>query len=182
MAQRRVLLCAVVAATLAFGSACSSEPAKNEAPQVATLASPGSTPAPSASTADTRPRERIDMTSKDYEVMLEPYTKCMQEHGVDMTKRGSGVQGVDVTKNEKANAICEPKYLPLPAWERDPANPAAKDFARAVVTCLKANGIKEVEIGADGVGISLGGPANDQDSITRGLDLMPKCERETAKK
>jgi hypothetical protein len=82
---------------------------------------------------------------------------------------------------DAAEKECRPKY-PLPPWELDPANPEAKDFARAVVQCLKAKGVKYVEVNPDGPGWSFGGPQNDAQSISKGMELSPACEREVAAK
>ncbi|KUL28780.1 hypothetical protein ADL15_31050 [Actinoplanes awajinensis subsp. mycoplanecinus] len=181
----------VAVATLAL-SACGSpeqtEAAGNTATggQVATLTSPSA--AVSASPKAQRPRERLDTTPEEYEQMLGPYTTCMTEHGVNPkgvggTGSGTGAKPAsekDVAEFDEANRVCEPQYLPLPPWEKDPANPEAKDFARDVVKCLRAKGVKYVEVDADGISIALGGDQNDSRSISMGLDLIPGCERKIA--
>ncbi len=172
----------LVVAVLAL-AACSSPP-KAAAPEVASLASPSA--AVSASPQTQRPRERLDTTSEEYLAMLAPYNKCMVEQGA-MSKAALAKGAVpkpasakDVAKYDEANRICEPQYFPLPPWEKDPANPEAKDFARDVVKCLKNKGVEYVEVSDDGISIALGGDDNDPKSISLGMDLIPGCERATA--
>lgn len=172
----------VVAATLALSGCGSAEPAA--APEVATLTSPSA--AVSASPAAQRPRERLDTTPEEFEAMLGPYNKCMTEHGApskaDMAKAGAPrpASEKEMAKYDEANRVCEPQYFPLPPWEKDPANPDAKDFARDVVKCLKGKGVKYVEVSDDGISIALGGDDNDARSISMGMDLIPGCERSVA--
>ncbi|GIM90400.1 hypothetical protein [Paractinoplanes toevensis] len=177
----------LVVATVALGllSACGS-PKEKEASQgtkVATLASSAATP--SAAATAQRPRERLDTTPEEFEAMLGPYNKCMKEHGFTSKGQVAGSEARPATEKEKsaadeANRICEPQFYPLPPWEKDPANPEARDFARDVVKCLKNKGIKYVEVADDGISLSLGGEQNDPTSIRRGLDLAPECERTVA--
>jgi len=69
-------------------------------------------------------------------------------------------------------------------WEYSVKNPGARDYAKAVVACLHRKGVKYVELddkpSGDRVTFSFGGPNNDPDSISRGLDLTPQCEREVS--
>ncbi|GIM90399.1 hypothetical protein [Paractinoplanes toevensis] len=176
-----VLLVAVIAL-----SACDSpEPEPDQGGgKVASLTSS----APKASAKPERPRERLDGTPEEYEAMLGPYNKCLKEHGA--LPKSEWYQGDQVPEKSKlvelaekateADRICGPLYSPLPPWEKDPANPEARDFARDVVKCLKGKGIKYVEVGDDGVEVELGGAKNDVPSIRNGLDLMPECERQAA--
>jgi hypothetical protein len=172
---------AAVALTL-LTAACSGGSSADAAPDVASLAGAGGTPAASASAkAASRPRERLDTTPEEYEQMLKPLDKCLREHGAKPKSEWTGRPAkADMDKLEAAGKICEPLYLPLPPWEKDPANPEAKDFARDVVKCLKGKGVKYVEVSEDGVSISLGGPNNHAQSISKGMDLMPECERTVA--
>ncbi|MEU4239291.1 hypothetical protein [Actinoplanes sp. NPDC026619] len=157
-------------------------------PEVATLASPSATA--SAAPQPERPRERLDGTPEEYEAMLGPYNKCLKEHGA--LPKSEWYQGDQVPERSKlieladkataADRICGPLYSPLPPWEKDPANPQSRDFARDVVKCLKGKGIKYVEVGANGVDVELGGRNNDVKSIRDGLDLIPDCERQAAAK
>lgn len=185
----------VVAAALALSvlSACgsSNDAGKGDKsgtggdPKVASLATGGATPTASPKTQ--RPRERLDTTPEEFEAMLAPYNKCIKEHGgllrEDRHADGAGPRPAtekEIKANEEANRICEPQYFPLPPWEKDPANPESRDFAREVVKCLKNKGVKYVEVGDNGLDIELGGEKNDSKSISRGLDLMPQCERQAA--
>ena len=174
----------VAAAVVIGGTACSSPAPKKPAgqPDVATLRSAGPvTPSPSPSAAQP-PRERIDGTAADFEVLVKPYRECMTRHGLG--EKGQRLSDSAMPNRKVADAAekdCKPLY-PLPPWELDPANPKAKDFARDVVTCLKHKGVRYVEVNPDGPGWSLGGPQNDQKSISKGMDLSPACEREFAAK
>jgi hypothetical protein len=186
MRRSHVLVAAAVALT-ALG-ACGS-PGKSDAGggKVATLASAAPSASATAKPAAQRPRERLDTTTEEFEAMLGPYNKCMEEHGVGVKGgRGSGVAKPATAEQEEkadaANRICEPQYMPLPPWEKDPANPEARDFALAVVKCLKGKGVKYVEVSDDGISLAFGGDQNDARSISMGLDLAPGCERTVAAK
>ncbi|GIF23940.1 hypothetical protein Ate02nite_66700 [Paractinoplanes tereljensis] len=177
-----------VAVALTFLSACGS-PAESKADsekKVATLASVEAAPSASASATAQRPRERLDTTPEEFEAMLGPYNKCMKEHGYSPKGEPNGGTGArpatdkEKESSDEANRICEPQFYPLPPWEKDPANPESRDFARDVVKCLKKKGIKYVEVSDDGISIALGGEQNDPTSISRGLDLAPECERTVA--
>ncbi|GAA3951397.1 hypothetical protein [Actinoplanes auranticolor] len=187
MRRSHPLLVTVVA--LAALSACgSSEPAADKSSEVATLTSP----AAQASTAPKpeRPRERLDGTPEEFEAMLGPYNKCLKEHGAlpksewfpDGTSKKPDPEKIAALadKAEAADRICNPQYYPLPPWEKDPANPEARDFARDVVKCLKEKGVKYVGTDVNGVDIALGGEQNHMPSVRKGLDLMPECERQAA--
>ena len=185
--MRRSHLVVVGAIALTALTACgSAEKAQSTSTgaKVATLASTAAA-APSASAKVQRPRERLDTTPEEFEAMLGPYNKCMIEHGGLVKGEGGKPAARPATKPEvdkavAANRICEPQFLPLPPWEKDPANPEAKDFARAVVKCLKGKGVKFVEVSDDGVSLAFGGDQNDARSISMGLDLAPGCERKVA--
>ncbi|MCA2214230.1 hypothetical protein [Jidongwangia harbinensis] len=172
----------VLIAVLAAGVACSSDAPDSGTPRVATLSSAGSTP--SASAAAERPRERLDTTPEEAEAMRRPYDKCLTENGApsksDSVRLTGAARDKAAKKFEAANRICEPLYLPLPPWEKDPANPEAKDFARDVVTCIKGKGVRYVEVSEDGINLSFGGKNNHAESIRKGLDVLPDCEREVA--
>ncbi|WP_089154048.1 hypothetical protein [Micromonospora sp. NBS 11-29] len=182
--MRRTQVLAVAAIVLVGLAGCGSSkeadrPVEGGTPKVASLATASATP--SASTGAQRPRERLDTTPEEYQAMLKPYEKCMQEHGARLDKRrGAGATKADLEKNEAANRICEPQYFPLPPWEKDPANPQARDFAVAVVACLKEKGVRYVEVTDDGISLAFGGERNDARSIRMGLDLAPECERTVA--
>ena len=177
----------MLVAAMGVTTGCTSEPATSGTPQVATLASTPAAATGPASGAPERPRERLDGTPEDWAAMLKPYEKCMAGHGFDpIGMRRSGAAGkpakIDEKKYAAAEADCQPKYYPLPPWEYDPANPEAKDFARDVVACLKHKGVKYVEVNPDGPGFAYGGEQNHAESISRGLQYTPECEREVAAK
>ncbi|MCA2215939.1 hypothetical protein [Jidongwangia harbinensis] len=135
----------VLAVTL---HACESSPdaagGDGSKPQVATLTSAGATPSPEPEAR--RPRERLDMTAEDEEVLWAPYHRCLKEHGYTQADAkmagfhgGEPVAGLDAGKVKKLKA-CVDRFLPLPPWELDPANPAAADFDHAVTRCLQKKG------------------------------------------
>lgn len=125
------------------------------------------------------------MTDDEQKALYNPYRKCMEEHGMGeaLARRGDPSVQPDKQKQEAAAKACDP-LLPLPAWENDINNPEAFDFNRRVVTCLRDKGVKYVDVSRNEetgmVGPSFGGSRNDQDSITKGLDLTPKCQQEVA--
>ena len=189
MRRSHILVAAIALTALTALTACGSSKAadteeKSDA-KVATLVSnaPSAKPSPTSQ----RPRERLDTTSEEFEAMLAPYYKCLKEHGVTNENRKLAQDSAArpaTTAEERtmseANKICEPQYYPLPPWEKDPANPEARDFAVAVVKCLKEKGVKYVEVADDGLGYALGGDQNDSASIRKGMDLAPECERKVA--
>ncbi|MCY1138251.1 hypothetical protein OWR29_09600 [Actinoplanes sp. Pm04-4] len=170
--RRHVVVLAIALTAL---SACGSQPEQQaEAPKVATLSSQ----APSAKPE--RPRERLDTTPEEFEAMLKPYYECMDEKGVLAVRvatngRKKAMTADEIAKGEAADRICEPLYYPLPPWEKDPANPEARDFARAVVKCLEGQGI-DAGVEPDGLTVSFGR------DVRKGLDKLPECEREAAAK
>lgn len=182
----RNFVLAVAAFALTATSACGSPQAADGGAKVATLASPAATP--SASAAAQRPRERLDTTPEEFDAMMGAFRKCLKARGYDeldakraADKVTSGTEvGPEQQKLDEAFRACEAQYYPLPPWEKDPANPEARDFAVAVVKCLKKKGVKYVEVGTDGLSYSLGGEHNDSRSISMGMDLAPECEREVA--
>src|SRR4051812_1494190 len=175
---RAVLLGAVAAAS----AACSSS--KAAPPKVASLSSP---PAASASASwDGRPRLRLDMTDAERTAAQAPYLKCMTQHGVPVLRvRGGEAARPSGDALDRANRACE-QLLPLPPWEEDARNPQAADFQLKVVVCLRKKGVKYVSLSKDTssgiVGPALGGQHNDQDSIRKGMALIPECEREVARR
>ncbi|KAA2262572.1 hypothetical protein F0L68_11730 [Solihabitans fulvus] len=178
-----------VAALLALAGCSTTEPPPAK---VATLQTSGATDAPSSaqssaarpSNADAdRPRYRLDMTGADRDRMLEPWTKCMADHGVKPPS-GTGVTdpGSGADKSSPAAAACMSKY-PLPPWEYDKNNPESMDFVHKMVLCLRQKGVKEVtEDAANNTtgrnGFALGGPNNDSESVSKGLAMAPVCEKE----
>jgi len=185
--RARLRSMALIAAVVVLGgTACSSSgdgqsgDAGGKA-EVATLHSAAPSSAPS-SAAPQAPRERLDDTAEDYAALIKPYEDCMKRHGLGSKgQRASDGKMPSKSVADAADKECQP-LMPLPPWELDPANPEAKDFARDVVKCLKEKGVKYVEVNADGPGWAFGGPQNDAESISKGMELSPACEREVAAK
>lgn len=163
--------------------------------RVATLETTGSTPPSVSSTSPTaaRPRERLDMTPDEIFELSEAYDKCLAENGFDSGKakeRAASTPGEPPQADQDAYAAAEAACLgekPLPPWEYDVLNPESADFVHAVVQCLRDKGVRYVEEaplaqGEDRRGVSLGGPNNDSESISKGLNLIPTCEKESAHK
>jgi hypothetical protein len=172
--KRIVVVCAVLVL-----ASCSARP-ESGGQEVASLSTPVSSPA-SASPEAQRPRERLDMTPEDRDALIAPYLRCLTDHGID--KRVDPPPPKEVV--DRANQECEPKK-PLPAWELDATNPEATDFAHRVVQCLRQKGVRYVEVyrepDSEMVGLSYGGPNNDQESITLGLQHTKECQIEVSKK
>jgi hypothetical protein len=80
-----------------------------------------------------------------------------------------------------AQAACA-NLVPLPPWQYDPANPQAMGFVQRVVACLHQHGIHYAQVvkpsGQGQIGIALGGPRNDQASITGGMQLIPTRDQQ----
>ncbi|QTE31028.1 hypothetical protein [Pengzhenrongella sicca] len=132
------------------------------------------------------------MTSAELEALSLPYQDCMIANGApfkggnaeaDGQQPMTGPATASAGDYDQALAACQ-QLLPLPPWEEDRSNPDAQAFVQAVVDCLHGKGIKYVEIDGDASSptfdLSLGGPNNDSDSITRGMDLIPECQREVS--
>jgi hypothetical protein len=169
-------------ALLAVLAGCSTPPEPTD--DVATLETTGSAP-PAGSVASTaptasRPRERLDMTNDEINQMYEVYDQCLTDNGVG-TKSERDAAG---PQTAAAEAACLGKK-PLPPWEYDTANPESADFVHAVVQCLRDKGVRYVDEvpatpGEDRRAVSFGGPNNDSDSISKGLNLISTCEKEMA--
>jgi hypothetical protein len=118
------------------------------------------------------------MTADDRAALYQPYNQCLADNGVTSDNSVVAKQQADVVTQ-----TCQPLY-PLPPWEYDPNNPAARDFVDAVIACLRKHGVKYVEAENDPtatrLNIAFGGPDNDQDSITKGLQFTPECETEAS--
>jgi hypothetical protein len=167
-------------AALLVLTACSAPPPK--APEVASLSTPASTAPTTSATKEERPRERLDMTPEDYEALVAPWKQCMAGLGLDPKGRAQPDSGrPEPSKDELDRALkaCESKD-PLPPWERDVTNPEAVDFANRVVQCLREKGVRYVEVvsepGATTVDYAFGGPNNDEQSISLGLEHARECE------
>jgi hypothetical protein len=153
---------------------------------VASLATPSAgAPSSSAAPQDERPRKRLDMTQADWDVLYAPYLKCLDKHGV--APRGKDGKKVDKATQDE----CDPK-LPLPPWELDAKNPEAFTFAEKTVECLRAKGVKNVEVSTDtssglvGTVIksegevgpnTLTGPLK---SVDEAMTLTDRCQKEVA--
>lgn len=158
------------------------------APKVATLQSHGQSAAAATTTTAARPRLKLVMTQQDWDVLLAPYNKCLLAHG--LTEQNGKIGEPQVLAGQSAlvtaaRDACADQY-PLPAWENDPKNPDALDFNRQVAACLRAKGVREVDVttsdsnGFSSVGLSFGGQDNDQQSITLGLEYADTCEQQVS--
>ncbi|SDT24515.1 hypothetical protein [Actinoplanes derwentensis] len=185
--RSRVLVVATIALAAMSGCAAEEKPQASGTggAKVATLQSAAPSAAPSK--ASQRPRERLDTTPEEWELLMAPYYKCLREQGVIKEENGNAAKMVAVDPKtaaayEAADKICEPQFMPLPPWEKDPANPEARDFAVGVVKCLKNKGVEYVEVSEDGISIAMGGDDNDAKSIRLGMQYMSECERQVAAK
>lgn len=175
----------VVLPALALLGACSAG-APAPSGEVASLSTPnsaaGTAAASSPADADSgRPRERLDMTSDDLDALSAPYLTCLKENGSPKGNPHSTMTNLPQAE-AKAEAACTGKQ-PLPPWELDSSNPHAADFAHAVVQCLRAKGVRYVEEQPPAGGrvmIAFGGPDNDSESISKGMQFAPACEKEVA--
>lgn len=178
-------------AVLVVMAGCSTSPEPDD--RVATLETTGSAP-PSVSNvppAEARPRERLDMTPDEREELHKTYVQCLAENGFDTVehkKKAATTPGEPSPADQAAWAAAEAACIgakPLPPWEYDLLNPESADFVHAVVRCLRDKGVRYVEEappvqGEDRRAVSLGGPNNDSESISKGLNLLSTCEKESA--
>ncbi|HEX7306977.1 hypothetical protein [Lentzea sp.] len=169
-------------ALLLLLAACSQPVAQ---PEVASISTPPSASA-GAAAQEQRPRERLDMTPEDLDALNAPYDQCMAGFGLDKKGRAEASQSQPMKEEvDRAVQACASK-VPLPPWEKDPANPEALDFAQRVVRCLREKGVRYVEVlnepGAEMITWSLGGPNNDAASITLGLEHAKECEIASSRK
>lgn len=183
VARPRLVLAALALVAVAAAS-CS---AGGHGPQVAEL--PASTPGQAGATgpatatrsvppsgATARPREQLDESPSQLQALLAPYDQCLAAHG------GKGNSGpITPTAEAAAEAACI-NFDPLPPWQYDPANPKAMGFVQQVVACLHQHGVRFAQVtdppGQDRIEIALGGPQNDQTSISKGMNLIPTCNQQ----
>ena len=133
-----------------------------------------------------QPRERLDMTNDEINALYQQYSQCLSANGLTKGRAtgGSGSSPVVVSPDveSRARAACKSKD-PLPPWELDANNPHGADFVHAVVQCLRAKGVRYVDEGPPQDGryvFSFGGADNDSDSISKGLEYTPNCEKQVA--
>lgn len=177
-------------ASAACGSGGSSSSAQPQA-QVPTLATSAAVPASATSTAAAtgaattagtpagaaRPRLTLDMTNTQISALYDRYSQCEARNGYSKQKNVE-----DQAARTKAENACVGDD-PLPPWQLDASNPKAADFVHAVVQCLRDKGVQYVSTSApEGgqYGISFGGPDNDSQSITLGMQDTPECEKQVA--
>lgn len=185
---RAVAAGVLAAATLAL-AACSATTSAPQA-QVPTLRGTGSTTQPASATSSSadagRPRERIDMTTAELQALYDPYNQCLTTHGWNRKRIGTGsgiaAGGADQAAMSRAEAACVSQD-PLPPWQIDASNPQAENFVHAVVQCLRTKGVKYVSEEPPEGGAytwSFGGPQNDAQSISLGLEYSQPCEKQVA--
>ena len=177
-------------AVLVVLAGCSTPPEADDG--VATLETTGAAPPSVSGTPPiaARPRERLDMTWEEQEEMSQTYHRCLAENGFDTgkAKEGAATRPAGPAPDEATHAAAEAACLgkkPLPPWEYDVLNPESADFVHAVVQCLRGKGVRYVEeapaiAGADRRTIAYGGTDNHAESISKGLELLPTCEKEQA--
>jgi hypothetical protein len=179
----------VAACALAL-AACASTAAKQPQAQVPSLpasvatsgsaganANPHISAGTTSSAAAARPRITLDMTNTQINALYVQYSQCMATNGYSKAKN---VQ--DQAARTKAENACVSED-PLPPWQLDASNPKAAGFVHAVVQCLRDKGVQYVSENSPQGGqyeLSLGGPDNDSQSITLGMQDMPDCEKQVA--
>ena len=168
----------VLTAAALLVAACTTPAPQAQVPALTTSDSAARTTsaAPAASADAGRPRERVDMTNEEIVALYQVYNQCLVDHG------GKSRTVHDQAATTKAQAACVSK-LPLPPWELDASNPKAADFVHAIVLCLRAKGVRYVDEGApegDRYVFSFGGANNDAESISKGMQYTPDCEKQAA--
>jgi hypothetical protein len=161
-------------AALPTSAASGGSPAASASAGDPTSGSPGASASASASTSS-RPRERLDETPSQTEALYAPWNQCLTAHGA-----GRGDKPTQAVQTA-AQAACA-HLDPLPPWQYDPANPKAMGFVQQVVACLHQHGVQYAQVqnppGQGRIEIALGGPQNDQASISAGLELIPTCDQQ----
>ena len=184
IAPHRLVLAALALVVVVAAAACS---AGGHSPPVAALptstagragaTSPATaTPSVPSTAVTARPREQLDESPSQIQALLEPYNQCVAAHG------GKGTSGSTSPAAEAAAEAACINFDPLPPWQYDPANPKAMGFVQQVVACLHQHGVHFAQVtdppGQDRIEIALGGPQNDQTSISKGMDLIPTCNQQ----
>jgi hypothetical protein len=146
---RAALLVVTGLAALTMQTACAGGPEK---PEVASLAGDRAAGKPSATAAQNgeRPRHRVDETAADADRIIQPWTKCMKDHGADMDTQPNTVKGAEQWGRDHADAGAACKnLLPLLPWGEDRDNPQYRDNIHAWVKCMNDKGLKITETPGD---------------------------------
>ncbi|WP_194908732.1 hypothetical protein [Catenulispora rubra] len=117
------------------------------------------------------------MTNTQINSLYTQYSQCMATNGYSKEKNLR-----DQAAMVKAQNACVSED-PLPPWQLDASNPKAAEFVHAVVQCLRDKGVQYVSADSPQggqYGVSLGGPNNDSQSITLGMQDTPDCEKQVA--
>lgn len=132
-------------------------------------------------------RLRLDMTQEEEIEAQAGYDRCTMDHSGIPAGAGSDAGGAEggtgpaspeqAAADKEATEHCA-ALSPLAPWEYDPQNPDALSFVQAVVDCLHDRGVTYVEVVQDDgrIGLALGGPSNDPQSISLGMELHDQCE------
>jgi hypothetical protein len=143
---RAGLLVVTGLAALTMQTACAGGPAK---PKVASLAgdkAPAGAASAAAGQQAERPRHRVDETAADRDRIIQPWTKCMKEHGADPDTQPNTIEGAEQWGRDHADAgtACR-NLLPLLPWGEDRDNPRYRDNIHAWVKCMNDKGLKVAE-------------------------------------
>lgn len=176
----------VTVGVLAFATlaGCSQKPRQAGVPTLAaTAAASGvasASPAAAQRSDQGRPRLRMDMTREERDRLYDAHTQCLYDHGwpKDINQRPS----VGRARYQQMYEACQ-SLQPLGVWEYDANNPEARSNVHKVVDCLRKHGVKYVDeaepgSGDDQVGFGFGGKNNDPESIRKGMELTPVCEKQ----
>jgi hypothetical protein len=167
---RALRLAGPAAACMLALAACGGAGGAKASPDVASLPTSNTGPAPSSAagsdaTASSgtatggsavsttgRPQERLDDTPQEREALIHAWDECLVEHGahwaapreqsgpVNPSGNAGGIRTVADPVPDKAKAACENK-LPLEPPELDPSiNPHYRDDVLAEITCLRDHG------------------------------------------
>ncbi|MCW2506842.1 MAG: hypothetical protein JWO79_5126 [Actinomycetia bacterium] len=149
----RITIAALATAGLVTG--CSSGSADSSSgpgktTQVATVKSPlpdGTSPAPSPA-AHQRPLERADTTPDELTQLLQPYFKCLTDHGLYVTRNAQGLavgEGRTHPPGKDYGRIsldCQKQYYPETVPERAAReDPAYRDKFDRWLSCMRKKGL-----------------------------------------
>ncbi|QUQ64523.1 hypothetical protein [Kutzneria sp. CA-103260] len=177
----------LVASGLVLTACGGSDQPQAQVPMLPATGSSAATSGAATTSADPgQPRERLDMTNDELNALYDQFNQCLSANGLPKGKPtgGSGASPTVIPPDieSRARAACKSKD-PLPPWELDASNPHGADFVHAVVQCLRAKGVRYVDEEPPQGGryvFSFGGANNDSDSISKGLQYTPDCEKQVA--
>jgi hypothetical protein len=168
-----------IAALVAFGLLAGCSSGAEKATQVATVNPPpaaGHSAAPASPAAHQRPLERADTTDEERTQLMQPYFKCLTDHGLTVAKNAQGLpigEGHVQPPGKDSGRItldCQREYYPETVPERAAReDPDYRDKFDKWLSCMRKKGL-DVQAEPDNPGMfgfTHGMPGGDVESIVR---------------